>query len=451
LIQEARVMTPVETPRPAAPKPAAQPAVRRALPLPHARHAADLRGLARLGVDATVGITDLVEAMHHAIESTVGVGGAGPKGRTTGLTGLVYRMVRGGTRLVGHGLDGLLGTLAERLLPPEPAGAQPSPEREVLRAVVNGVWGDHLAESGNPLAIPMTWRVGSRALDLARPLDAQLPAPARARLLVLVHGLCMNDLQWSRRGHDHGPMLAAAMDATPVWLHYNTGRHVSQNGRELAGLLARLVAQWPVPVEDLVIVAHSMGGLVTRSACHIAGSAAPPPQWLARLSRIVFLGTPHHGAPLERGGRLVDVALGLSPYVQPFARLGQSRSAGITDLRYGNLQDADWQGRDRHAQGRDDRLPMPLPAGVAVYLAAAISTARETDLRAQLVGDGLVPLDSALGRHADPAKALSVPPQRQCVVTGANHWDLLDHPAVIQALRGWLAPGGSLAPDEPRP
>ncbi len=441
----------VETPQPAAPeraeraeRPAAR-AARAARPLARAFHVADLRGYARLGVDATVGITDLVEAMHHSIESTVGVAGPGPAGRTSGITGLVYRAVRGTTRLVGHGLDGLLGSLVERLLPTDAAQALPTPEREALRAVLNGVWGDHLAESGNPLAIPMSLRMDGRALDLSTALTAQLQVPPCGHLLVLIHGLCMNDLQWSRRGHDHGQMLAAALGATPLYLHYNSGRHVSQNGRELAALLDRLVAQWPVPVEEIVIVAHSMGGLVARSACHVAQDvaqeAAPqgPAVWLGKLRQMVFLGTPHHGAPLERGGRLVDVALGLSPYVRPFARLGRARSAGITDLRYGNLQDADWQGRDRHAQKRDDRVPTPLPAGVAVYLAAAITTESQGGLRANLLGDGLVPLASALGRHSDPAKALPVPPANQHVVTGANHWDLLDHPAVAAALRGWLA------------
>ncbi|BDI03713.1 lipase family alpha/beta hydrolase [Sphaerotilus microaerophilus] len=447
----------VETPQPAAteraeppPAPAARAArVARAVgPLARAFHVADLRGYARLGVDATVGITDLVEAMHHTIESTIGVAGPGPAGRTSGITGLVYRTVRGTTRLVGHGLDGLLGSLVERLLPAQAAEAAevlPTPEREALRAVLNGVWGDHLAESGNPLAIPMSLRRDGRALDLSAPLAAQLQAPASGRLLVLIHGLCMNDLQWSRRGHDHGQMLAAALDATPLYLHYNSGRHVSQNGRELAALLDRLVAQWPVLAEEIVIVAHSMGGLVARSACHVAqevaqeaaqdGSAA----WLGQLRRVVFLGTPHHGAPLERGGRLVDVALGLSPYVRPFARLGRARSAGITDLRYGNLQDADWQGRDRHAQKRDDRVPTPLPAGVAVYVAAAITTESDSGLRANLLGDGLVPLASALGRHSDPAKVLPVPAANQHVVAGANHWDLLDHPEVAAVLRAWLA------------
>ncbi|MBK6715545.1 MAG: alpha/beta hydrolase [Burkholderiales bacterium] len=439
---------PVDLPRPTAPR-ARTPATAqgraasRSLP-PAQVLVSDLHGLARLGVDATVGITDLVEAVHHSIESRLGVADAASGGRTSGITGFVYRRVRGVTRLVGQGLDAVFGVLTERVLPATagasadvaPGDAGVALQREALRSAVNGVWGDHLAQTGNPLAIPMRLRVGGRPLDLSSPLAGQLPAAPSGRVLLLVHGLCMNDLQWSRRGHDHGQMLAAELGATALYLHYNTGRHVSQNGRELAALLETLLARWPVPVQELTLIGHSMGGLVLRSACHIGATSSQA--WLGPLRALVLLGTPHHGAPLERGGRLLDGALGLSPYVRPFARLGRSRSAGITDLRHGNLQDADWQGRERHEQRHDDRQPTPPPAGVAVYLGAATTASSQNDLRARLLGDGLVPLASALGRHDHPALALPVPPAHQCVVTGAHHWDLLDHPEVAQALRRWM-------------
>jgi len=339
------------------------------------------------------------------------------------------------TRLVGGGVDALLGLLASELSA-APA-APPIPAREALLAALNGVVGDHLAATGNPLAIRMSLRIGGRALDLSDAGPAlQVDAPG-SRLLVLVHGLCMSDLQWSRKGHDHGQTLARELGLTPLYLHYNSGRHISENGREFAVLLERLVAQWPVPVRELAIVGHSMGGLVARSACQHA--AEQRHAWLASLRKLVFLGTPHHGAPLERGGRLVDGALGLSPYVRPFARLGKARSAGITDLRYGNLRDADWQGRDRHAQRRDDRLPTPLPRGVAAFAVAATLAERPGRLHRAVIGDGLVPLASALGEHRDPALALDIPAQRRGVVAACAHLDLLCHDEVHTALRDWLA------------
>jgi hypothetical protein len=340
--------------------------------------------------------------------------------------------VRGSTRLVGRGLDAMLGAVTPLI-----AGAPASAERDAVVAVLNGVWGDHLAVTRNPLAIPMALRVDGKPLDLTKDaLAARLPN-ATGRLLVVVHGLCMNDLQWTREGHNHGLALAQDRGVTPVWLHYNSGRHVSENGREFAELLERLVAAWPVPIEDLTILAHSMGGLVTRSACHLAESSAL--RWRSALKRIVFLGTPHHGAPLERGGRQVDMLFAISPYVAPFARLGKARSAGITDLRFGNLQDADWQGRDRHAQRRDDRVPLPLPAGVDVYMVAATLAENAGSIKDALVGDGLVPLASALGEHDDPRHVLAVPKEHRHVVRTANHWDLLERPAVYSQLRTWLA------------
>ncbi len=386
-----------------------------------------LRGLARLGADGVVGITDLVEAMHHTIASRTGPLGSAPAGRTSGITGFVYRSVRGTARFTAWGIDKLLGAVA-----PGSAGRQgpPSREREAFVAALNGVWGDHLADSGNPLAIRMALRAGGRAFDPA----AQ---PCSDRLLVLVHGLGMNDLQWLRQGHDHGQALARDLGFTPVRLHYNSGRHVSQNGREFSARLADLVARWPVPLRSVAIVGHSMGGLVARSACHVGEGE----RWRSLLTRLVFLGTPHHGAPLERGGRLVDALFGISPYSAPFARLGGTRSAGVTDLRYGNLQDADWQHRDGHTQRADDRVPTPLPAGVPAFVLAATTaaTAKTGGLHGRVVGDGLVPLGSALGEHRDPALALHLPKSHQRVVTQAHHWDLLNREDVYAQLRDWLA------------
>jgi len=370
--------------------------------------------------------------VHHTIASRIGFERASSIGRSSGLTGLVYRAVRGGIRGAGVGIDAALRLVEPRVAPPAPA----SPEREAVVAALNGVFGDHLHTSGNPLAIGMALRSGGLALSLERTALAQaLPAPKR-RLLVLLHGLCMNDLQWQRRGHDHGQALAQTLGCTPLYLHYNSGRHVADNGREFAALLQQLLLAWPVPVDELLILGHSMGGLVARSACHHAESQSLG--WLSSLTTLVCLGTPHHGAPLERGGRRIDQLLGLSPYVAPFARLGKLRSAGITDLRFGNVRDDDLAGGDRHAQQRDERRPTPLPAGVATYLLAATSAAKPGRLQQGLIGDGLVPLASALGEHRNPALALQVPADHRHVVAGCGHLDLLCHDEVRAQLQRWL-------------
>ncbi|UUZ51461.1 GPI inositol-deacylase [Massilia sp. B-10] len=101
-----------------------------------------------------------------------------------------------------------------------------------------------------------------------------------------------------------------------------------------------MIDNWPVAVDELLIVAHSMGGLVARSACHAAQEEGH--SWPGLLRKMAFLGTPHHGAPLERGGNWVHLVTDLSAYSAPFSRLAKIRSAGITDLRHGSVLDEDW-------------------------------------------------------------------------------------------------------------
>ena len=193
--------------------------------------------------------------------------------------------------------------------------------------------------------------------------------------------------------------------------------------------------QWPVPLEDLVFVTHSMGGLVVRSAYHYGSIAGQ--DWPCHVRKIVFLGAPHHGTPLERGGNWVNVVFGLSPYTAPFARLGRIRSSGITDLRFGNLLDEDWYGRDRFDAWPDLRRHVPLPETVQCY-AIAGATERASRVLTDFLGDGLVPVDSALGRHKDPQRTLSFSKSQQWVAYGVSHFDLLNHPAVYERIRRWL-------------
>jgi len=396
----------------------------------HARnHVDDLRGVTRLAFDATRGVTALVEAMHVTIASGPAVLGQPLSTPARVITRPIYGVIQGVMQLIGGGIDRALAQLAPLL-----GASIPGSEREALLAVLNGVLGDYLMERGNPLAITMRLRTAGKPLALtADALRAALPDATR-KLVVLVHGSCMNDLQWNRRGHDHGAALARELGATPIYVHYNTGLHISSNGRALDALLEQLVAGWPVPLETLAIVGHSMGGLVARSACHVAEQAGHA--WRQQLRSLVTIGSPHHGAPLERGGAWIDQLLGLNRYSAPFTRLGQIRSAGVTDLRHGNVCDEDWQGIDRFGHTDDRRQPLPLPAGVQCY-AIAGTTAAEPGPRAP--GDGLVPIDSALGVHASPDLTLGFPDAHRATVAATGHVELLASPAVYAQLRAWLA------------
>jgi pimeloyl-ACP methyl ester carboxylesterase len=398
---------------------------------PEAPIADDLRGLNHLAIDGVTGLTDLVEAMHAAITHLPSAIGRPAPATTTGITGFVYRSVRGVTRLVGSGVDASLSKIAPML-----GNGGLSPQREAVLAAANGVLGDHLEATGNPLAIRMELRRDGQALPLTRkPLAARLPK-ASGKLLVLVHGLCMNDLQWKHAGHDHGEALAMDLGYTPVYLHYNSGQHTSTNGHELSRLLEKLVKAWPVLAEEIVLLCHSMGGLVARSALDDAfGNELA---WSKLPIKIVFLGTPHHGAPLERAGSWADLLIGISPYSAPFVRLGKVRSAGIQDLRHGNVRDSDWQ--DGNGDSRaDGRTPLPLPEQVSAY-AIAVTTqhAREDGDDSKLRGDGLVPIASALGEHADSTFDLRIPESRRWVGYGINHLEILGSDEVYARIERWL-------------
>jgi pimeloyl-ACP methyl ester carboxylesterase len=373
--------------------------------------AADLLGTSRLLVDAVTGVSELVEAVHmNILNKAIGTPATRP---IAAVTRMVYRSVRGVTGLVGVSLE----TVLSRLVPV--LGEQASwTGRDALLSAVNGVLGDRLEEQGNPLAIKMALRRGGAPVGVLA---------AKPRLLVLVHGLCMNDLQWEREGIDHGATLERERGYSAVYLHYNTGRHISTNGREFANKLEQLVAGWPVPLEEIVIIGHSMGGLVSRSACQAGQEAGHC--WPALLGKLVTLGSPHQGAPLERGGNWVHLITDLTPYSAPFSRLAKIRSAGITDLRYGSVLDADWQGKDRFAQGQ---LPQTLPLPAKVQCFAVAATVGEW------VGDGLVPLASALGQHRDPQRQLHFDSGKQAIVPQTNHMDLLNSQAVQQHLLNWL-------------
>ncbi len=377
------------------------------------KHVDDLRGASKLAIQATKSVTELVEAMHRNIASGPDLLGSPLKGPARVLTGLVYGSIRGVTHLVGASIDGALAQLAPLL-----GESAPGPERDAVLAVLNGVLGDYLQETDNPLAIKMSLRHDT--------------AQTGKRWLVMVHGSSMNERQWSRRGHDHGKVLSNELGMSPVYVRYNSGLHISTNGAQLSELLERLFVEWSEPVEDIVIIAHSMGGLVSRAACHVAEESNHT--WRRKLRKLICIGSPHHGAPLERGGNWVDLLLGISKYSAPLAKLGQIRSAGVTDMRYGNVLDEHWEGRDRFAHGKDHRTPLPLPDGVECYAIAGTTT---TDAKKKLQGDGLVPVTSALGKHDKPELTLAFPPEHQWIAIGTGHLDLLDAQPVYDKLQSW--------------
>ncbi|MEN8122623.1 MAG: hypothetical protein ABFS35_19940 [Bacteroidota bacterium] len=390
----------------------------------------DIRAASRLTIDGINGIVDIVEAMYYTVTRFGGLFGSSEKKKTTGVTGFVFRIIRNVLGLTGIGIDALLGKLSLII-----DDKESFPAREAVLSALNGVLGDYLAKKKNPLAISMKFRKnGNEISNEDQKLDENI-RKAGGKIVVMVHGSCMNDLQWNRKGHDHGTALANDFGYFPIYLHYNTGCHVSLNGREFANLLETFIKKIPQSTE-LIIIAHSMGGLVSRSACSYGKHLEH--KWLNQLRKIIFLGTPHHGAPLEQAGNWIDNILEISPYSKPFSRLGKIRSAGITDMRYSNLLDEDWLGRDRFELSKDQRIPIPLPESVQCYTIAAIIGEEPGILINNVVGDGLVPLNSALGHHKNPEIHLLFPETHQWIGRNMKHLDLLNNPDVYEKIKKWI-------------
>ena len=135
---------------------------------------------------------------------------------------------------------------------------------------------------------------------------------------------------------------------------------------------------------------------------------------------------------------LAPVSLWLEDYSALHALFERWRAAGITDLRYGHVVDEDWHGHDRFRRKPDSRHQVPLPDGVRCFALAATMAAKRSALADRLVGDGLVPLDSALGVHEDARRRLDFAPQNQWIAHGMNHLELLSREEVTRQLVRWL-------------
>jgi pimeloyl-ACP methyl ester carboxylesterase len=312
---------------------------------------------------------------------------------------------------------------------------------------INALSGDRLAERRNDLTIRMAVRHAGVDIVCAREgLGSAFPA-ATPRVAVFVHGLAETEEWWlrpqrgsrPRRPRHFGARLHEDAGYTPVYVRYNTGLHVSENGVQLDALLESLVAAWPVPVRKLALIGHSMGGLVIRSAAHVGTVAGH--RWPASTRHVITLGTPHHGAPLAKAAHAVAWALHALPEAAPIARILDTRSAGIRDLRLGALHDDDWRDEpfDTFA---DRRRQIPLLADCKYTFITATVTHEPTHPMGRLLGDLLVRTESAGGRCRE--RTVRVDPEAVVHVGGLTHFSLLHHPQVYEVLRLAIsAPAGT--------
>jgi len=355
-----------------------------------------------------------------------------------GIAAVVYGAVRGVGGVTGMTASELAGLAS---VSPHPGGSTPA--SNLALAVLNATLGDELAAQGSPLAISMAIRA-NRADISPRPdsLAAALPAPT-PKVAVFLHGLGETEESWRLHADRHGEggestygsRLATDLGYTPLYLRYNTGLHISENGRHLSCLLEEVVAGWPTSVDEVLLVGHSMGGLVARAACHQA--EAKGHIWVHKVRHVVYLGTPHRGAALERWVSRLSGLLGRIDEGRALAAVLNRRSAGIKDLHSGALLDEEWP-ENPEAAGRQAHAVPLLSSAKHFAVSATITTQRGNPI-GWLLGDLLVHPASARG-----GKGLSIPTAHKRHFGGLHHFDLLNHPAIYRAMREWL--GGSPVP-----
>ena len=371
-----------------------------------------------------------------------------------GIAKAVYAGLRDGLRSGAQAG----GSLAARRAREEAGSLSSDPRTAMALAALNGIYGNHVAQRARALAFQMEIRRRGRAVvPQATPVRAAFP-DATSRIAVFVHGLCETDDAWrlvagGRNRSDrrtYGERLQDELSYTPVYVRYNTGLHVSDNGRELARTLEALVQAWPVGVAELVLVGHSMGGLVSRSACHYGERHGM--RFADAVRHVFCLGTPHLGADLEKGANALSCALGQLPETRALARFLNARSVGIKDLRYGSCVEEDWCDCDLDEFLRDRCHEVPFLADAHYYFVC--SSLRPAAL-GRLVGDLLVRIPSASGRGSGKGRRIPFEVDNGHELTGLNHFSLLNHPAVYEQLRLWItrrprrAPAALPAPREP--
>jgi pimeloyl-ACP methyl ester carboxylesterase len=302
-------------------------------------------------------------------------------------------------------------------------------------SALNALIGDHLSQTNNELQQPMAFY--SENLPKA-PED--LAAPLTGKVSVLVHGLGCNESLWKfpapHEGGDYGELLEERCGYMPLYLRFNTGLRVSTNGKQLAGLLEQYTTSNDAAVTELLLIGHSLGGLVIRSACHLGSKSGQ--DWVSRVRHVVYLGSPHQGAPLEKTTNLATNVLGLfnTTATRVIRDVLNSRSAGVKDLRHGNLVERDWLDCDPDELMSNRRVPIPWLATARHHLAVGQALAG-----VETLGDAMVLSESAAGRALGSQPGPPAGSDVQ-VMPGLGHLALARDPAVYEHLESWVREDG---------
>ena len=399
----------------------------------------DIRAVGELAGEASTVVTTLVHDMHAGIARRV-FRSIGPSSRPTqvihdGIARSIYGAVDHGLRRAARGG----GALASRVWGFDDDPALDSSERVAAAiAAVNGICGDQLASHRNSLAATMQIRQHGTVIPLsAESLAAAFPQ-ATGRVAVFLHGWCLTERSWQRRPRTgdevrtYGQRLKEDLGITPIYLRYNTGLHISQNGQTLADMLEQLQLLWPVPIDELFLVGHSMGGLVARSAGYYGVQLHH--WWTAAVRHVVCLGSPHLGADLEKGVNVAAWALARLPETRAAASFLNARSSGIKDMRFGACIEEDWRDCDPDEFLRDRCHEVPFLPSAAYHF---VATTAGPPALGRVLGDRLVRSYSATG--AGKSRKIPFEPDDGLTLTGLHHFDLLNHPQIYEKLREWIS------------
>ncbi len=399
----------------------------------------EIRGSVKLAGKAFEHLTSRIHEFHRAISdmpfnampAVPGVkdSSEGTRNIHDGITDGVYGVIKGIGGALFKQADVALKA-AERNFQPATQTAlavtPPAIARDNVVSAISGLIGDAMSQERNPLRVKLGfYREGHRTTLTAPVLAATYPE-ATGKLVIFMHGLCCNEHSWRLYAEQHTPYgdQLTAKGYAPLYVRYNSGLHISLNGRTLARQIDKLVRLWPVSVSEVVLIGHSMGGLVARSAAYKAAKSNMT--WPQKVSHIICLGTPHTGAPLERFVHAATPVLDAFPLSRPLAKVLAVRSDGIRDLRHGFVADEHWKKRSAEELTADARTEVPRIESVKYHFIGSSIGIDEHHWLGKAVGDGLVKLPSSTARELADADT--------AVLYSAHHMQLLNHPAIYQEI-----------------
>jgi pimeloyl-ACP methyl ester carboxylesterase len=314
-------------------------------------------------------------------------------------------------------------------------------------SAINGAVGDKLENTllgiemnfyENLKPIPLTKKHLSQQFSCK---DSSNQLTDKAKICILIHGLTHNETIWAFDDKsDYGTMLEKDFQYTPFYLRYNTGLHISENGKSLAALIEKLTRNAPTQISEICIIAHSMGGLVTHSACHYAQENQY--DWVKKLSKIFLLATPHLGSYLEKFANITTNILAKVPnwHTRMVGKVINLRSSGIKDLRYGYIKDEDWKGHHPDQLLKNTKTATKKLSGVSYYVISGRLTKEEMHWVSQLFGDILVDTKSATARSKN-VHEFNFLPENHYEFASTHHFKLSAMPEVYEKINYWIQNG----------